>query len=196
MKPATTIFGERVSETPVLRTDRLNLREWRVTDRAPFASMNADPDVMEHFPKPMTRAESDAMIDRAEAVWADGGPCWWALETRDGEFLGFTGLYRPSFTAHFTPCVEVGWRLAKSAWGYGYATEAARAAMNWGFRNLGSDEIVSFTVPQNQRSRRVMEKLGMSHDPADDWDHPNLLENKRMKHHVLYRMQALNWPLF
>lgn len=154
--------------------------------------MNADPDVMEHFPAPLSREESDAMVDRAVTVWADGGPCWWALEDQAGNFIGFTGLYRPAFQTHFTPCVEIGWRLARSAWGKGYATEAATAAMKWGFRDLNLNEIVSFSVPQNRRSRKVMERLGMMRDPADDWDHPRMTED-RMIRHVLYRMDADHW---
>jgi len=182
-----------VFETPVLQTERLTLREWRETDRAPFAAMNADPTVMEHFPKPLAPPESDAMIDRAMENWAAGGPCWWALEDLNGEFIGFTGLYKPTFETHFTPCVEIGWRLTKDAWGNGYATESSTAAMTWGFDVLALDEIVSFTVPQNARSRRVMERLRMTYDPTDDWDHPRMAEIPRMQRHVLYRMQSKNW---
>lgn len=189
----TMTSGESVSDVPILRTDRLTLRAWRDTDRDPFAAMNADPDVMEHFPAPLSRTESDTMIDRAIAIWAEGGPCWWALETLEGEFIGFVGLYRPTFEAHFTPCTEIGWRLAKHAWGQGYATEAATAALSWGFHTLKLAEIVSFTVPQNHRSRRVMVNLGMRHDPDDDWDHPRLMECPRMKRHVLYRLRAIDW---
>ena len=177
----------------MLQTKRLILREWRNSDRDIFAAMNADPDVMEHFPAPLSREESDAMVDRAIAVWAEGGPCWWALENGEGDFIGFTGLYSPTFQTHFTPCVEIGWRLAKTYWGNGYATEAASAAMTWGFHELGLDEIVSFTVPQNKKSRRVMERLGMTQDPSDDWDHPRMADCPRMRRHVLYRMPANRW---
>lgn len=193
MRPTITIFGESVSEAPVLQTERLLLRGWRDADREPFAAMNADPDVMTYFPATLTREDSDGMIDRAMTIWAKGGPCWWALEDPNGDFVGFTGLYCPTFQTHFTPCVEIGWRLAKEHWGKGYATEAASAAMDWGFRELGLGQIVSFTVPENQRSRRVMERLGMVRDPKDDWDHPRMSDFPHMIRHVLYRIDADQW---
>jgi RimJ/RimL family protein N-acetyltransferase len=108
-------------------------------------------------------------------------------------FVGFVGLNVPKLQAHFTPCVEVGWRLAYDHWGRGYATEAARAAIEFGFTNAGLDQIVSFTVPVNRRSRRVMERVGMTHSPADDFDHPNLAEGHRLRRHVLYRLQRVDW---
>ena len=139
---------------------------------------------MEHFPGCLTRAEADALVDRAIASDL------FAAELRaTGEFIGFIGLSKPSFEAHFTPCVEVGWRLAAEYWGRGLATEGARAALRFGFEGMRLAEIVSFTVPANIRSRRVMEKLGMSHDPADDFDHPLLPEGHPLRRHVLYRLQ-------
>jgi RimJ/RimL family protein N-acetyltransferase len=181
-------------EVPELRTDRLVLRAWRESDREPFAEMNADPVVMEHFPTVLSRAESDAMVDRILDRWARGRPSLWAVEVPgDAPFIGFVGLLEPSFTAAFTPCVEIGWRLAAPFWGHGYAPEGARAALAHGFDTLGLDEIVSFTVPANANSRRVMEKLGMHHDPADDFDHPNLPEGDPLRPHVLYRLSAHRW---
>ncbi len=169
---------------------RLLLRGWRAGDRAPFAALNADPRVMEHFPHTLDRAGSDDLVDRFEAGWRANGFGQWAIERiEDGQFLGFAGLSRPSFEAHFTPAVEVGWRLARAAWGHGYATEAAIAAVGFGFETLGLDEIVSFTVPGNVRSRAVMERLGMTRDPSDDFDHPRLPEGHALRRHVLYRLR-------
>ena len=173
-----------------LRTERLLLRRWREADRAPFAALNADPEVMEHFPAPLSREESDAFVDRIEAFWAEYGFGLWAVERLDtGQFIGFDGLSMPSFEAQFTPCVEVGWRLAREHWGHGFATEAARAAMADGFDRLGLDEIVSFTATTNVRSMAVMERLGMTRDPRDDFDHPRVPEGHRLRRHVLYRLR-------
>lgn len=175
---------------PTLETERLVLRRWRPADRAPFAALNADPAVMEHFPAPLTREESDAMIARAEAHLDQHGFGPWAVEVRGGApVIGFVGLVVPRFTAHFTPCVEIGWRLARAHWGHGYATEAARAALAFGFGTVGLAEIVSFTVPANVRSIAVMERLGMTHDAAGDFDHPNLPEGHPLRRHVLYRIR-------
>jgi RimJ/RimL family protein N-acetyltransferase len=180
----------RVVTIPSIETERLVLRGFQAADRAPFAAMNADPEVMRHFPAPMEPASSDAMLERMAEHWAEHGFGLWAVERReDGRFLGFTGLTRPSFQAHFTPAVEVGWRLAREAWGHGYATEAARAAVAFGFETLGLDEVVSFTVAANERSWRVMERLGMTRDPADDFDHPRLAEGHPLRRHVLYRLR-------
>jgi RimJ/RimL family protein N-acetyltransferase len=179
---------------PRIRTERLLLRDWRDADRAPFATMNADPAVMEHFPGTLDRAASDEQVDRILAHWAAQGFGLWALERlEDGAFLGFTGLYRPKFEAHFTPAVEVGWRLARDAWGRGYATEAARAALRFGFEAVGLEAIVSFTVPAHVRSRAVMERLGMHRDPADDFDHPRLPLGHPLRRHVLYRLSRVEW---
>lgn len=179
---------------PELRTGRLLLRAWRDDDRAPFAALNADPVVMEHFPSVLTRDESDSMVDRILDRWARGRPSLWAVEVPgDASFIGFVGLLEPSFAAAFTPCVEIGWRLAAPFWGRGYAPEAASAVLSHGFGVLGLDRIVSFTVPANVRSRRVMDKLGMHHDPADDFDHPNLPPGDPLRRHVLYRLDATEW---
>lgn len=156
--------------------------------------MGADPAVMEHFPGLLDRAESDALVDRAAAGWDANAFGLWVLERRaDGQFLGFAGLSRPSWEAHFTPAVEVGWRLARDAWGHGYATEAARAALAYGFETVDLDEIVSYTVLANLRSRAVMERLGMMRDPADDFDHPRLPPGSPLRRHVLYRLARDAW---
>ena len=171
------------------RTERLLLRRWRDDDRAPFAAMNADPGVMEYFPATSDRRESDALADHIEAHFDTHGFGLWVVEIPDvSPFVGFVGLSVPTFDAHFMPAVEVGWRLAREHWGWGYATEAAQAAVDAGFDELGLEEIVSFTVPANFRSRRVMERLGMTHDPADDFDHPRVPEGSPLRRHVLYRL--------
>lgn len=175
---------------PELRTDRLVLRAWDDGDLAPFAAMNADPEVMHHFPAPLTREQSDEMVGRLWARAAQGRPSLWAVEVPGvARFIGFVGLLEPSFESSFTPCVEVGWRLAREHWGKGYAPEGARAALAWGFREAGLDEVVSFTVPANTASRRVMEKLGMHRDPGEDFDHPNLPVGHPLRRHVLYRLR-------
>jgi len=151
---------------------------------------------MEHFPRVRTFAESEEMLGRARRHWAEHGFGWWVVERRaDGAFLGIAGLLRPGFEAHCTPCVEVGWRLAAEAWGQGYATEAARASLRHGFRTLAPrlEEILAFTVPANARSRRVMDHLGMRHDPADDFDHPGLPEGHPLRRHLLYRLSREAW---
>ena len=173
-----------------LRTERLLLRRWEESDRKPFAALNADPAVMEFFPEPLDRDESEELVERIEMGFERHGFGLWALELRPGgEFIGFTGLAAPPFEAHFTPAVEVGWRLARSAWGKGYATEAGRAALAHGFGELGLGEIVSMTTVRNRRSRAVMERLGMSHDPADDFEFPNLPPGHPLRSHVLYRLR-------
>jgi len=175
---------------PVLRTERLILRAWREEDLAPLAALNADPVVMEFFPGTLSRAESDAAAAHVRAELEERGFGLWALEVPgEAEFIGFTGLGVPRFTAHFTPCVEIGWRLAREHWGRGYASEAARAALARGFDALGLDEIVSFTAAANARSRRVMEKIGMRRDPGDDFEHPNLAPGHPLRRHVLYRIR-------
>jgi ribosomal-protein-alanine N-acetyltransferase len=179
---------------PRIATERLILRGWQPGDREPFAALNADPRVAEFLGPPLDRAASDALIDRIVGHWSTDGHGQWALERReDGAFLGFVGLAAPSFEAAFTPCVEVGWRLAADAWGHGYATEAARAALRFGFEAIGLDEIVSFTTVANVRSRAVMERLGMRRDPADDFDHPRLAEDDPLRPHVLYRLAREEW---
>jgi ribosomal-protein-alanine N-acetyltransferase len=174
-----------------IHTERLRLRRWQESDLDPFATLNADPEVMELMAAPLTRAQSDAFVERIEATFDARGFGLWAVEVIEtGTFAGFVGLWPPSFDAHFTPAVEVGWRLARHAWGHGYATEAARAATEDGFRRVGLTEIVSFTAVLNRRSQRVMERLGMTRDPAEDFDHPALPPGHRLRRHVLYRLPA------
>jgi RimJ/RimL family protein N-acetyltransferase len=171
-----------------LQTDRLLLRRWRPADREPLAALNADPRVAE-FLGALSREESDSLAARIEAGFEQRGFGFWAVEIRGGAaFAGFVGLSVPRFEAHFTPCVEIGWRLAAEHWGHGYATEGARAALAFGFDELRLVEIVAFTAPGNTRSRRVMEKLGMTYDPADDFDHPLLAEGHPLRRHVLCRI--------
>ena len=173
-----------------LRTERLLLRPWSESDRAPFAAMNADPRVMEHFPSVQTRQQSDAFAERIIAHFAHHGYGLWAVQPHgSADFVGFVGLQHVQFEAHFTPAVEIGWRLAHHAWGRGYATEAAQAVVRYAFADAGLPVLVSMTTVANQRSRHVMDKIGMRHDPADDFDHP-LVTNTRVRRHVLYRLHA------
>lgn len=145
---------------------------------------------MEFLPQALTREESDTLATRICEHFDRYGFGLWAVEVKGGaQFIGFIGLSVPRFEAHFTPCVEVGWRLAYEHWGKGYATEGARAAVAFGFDELGLDEIVSFTVPEHQHSRRVMERIGMTHSSTDDFDHPGLSEGHRLRRHVLYRLR-------
>lgn len=174
-----------------LTTPRLRLRPWRAEDRAPFAALNADPAVMEFFPAPLDRVASDAVADRIEAHFVQHGFGLWAVEAPGtAPFIGFVGLSVPRFTTHFTPCVEIAWRLAREHWGCGYASEGARRALAHGFDALALREIVAFTVPANRRSRAVMQRIGMHHDPDGDFDHPGLPQDHWLRHHVLYRMTA------
>lgn len=178
---------------PELRTDRLDLRRWRRRDRRPFARLNADPAVMRHFPATLTRAESNALAERIAAHLEEHGWGLWALEERaTGRFLGFTGLAAVPFDAPFTPAVEIGWRLRRDAWGRGFATEAAQAAVEFAFAGSGLAlaEVVSFTAQVNERSRAVMRRLEMTHDAADDFEHPALPAGHRLRRHVLYRRRA------
>ena len=177
-----------------LRTDRLLLRRWRPDDRAPFAALNADPVVMEHFPGVLTREESDDFADRNEAGLEERGYGLWAVEVPDvAPFIGFIGLNPVRFDAHFTPALEVGWRLARDSWGHGYATEGAGAALAFAFDTLAKEEVVSFTTVKNARSRAVMERLGMTRDPTEDFEYPNLPEGHPIRPHVLYRLSRRAW---
>ena len=174
-----------------ITTERLKLREWRSSDRDEFARMNADPEVTRHFPAPLSRQQSDTMAQRIVDHIAKNQFGLWAVEVLGGApFIGFIGLCIPRFEAHFTPCVEIGWRLAKEHWQQGFATEGARACIQFGFDKLQLDEIVAMTIPANRPSRRVMEKLGMSHNPADDFDHPLVDPDSPMYRHVLYRLKT------
>ena len=182
---------------PEIRTERLFLRRWRLGDRLSFAALNSDPEVLAYFPAVLARAESDALADRIEASFEVRGFGLWAVEVIDGApFIGFIGLEIPQFEAGFTPCVEVGWRLARQSWGRGYATEGALAALAFGFDTVGLEEIVSFTSASNVRSRAVMERIGMTRDPADDFEHPSLPQGHALRQHVLYRIASAGMPEF
>ena len=175
----------------MIETDRLLLRHWTEEDREPFFRLNSDARVMEFMPAYLSRLESELLIDHIEDHFRKHRFGLYALELReDHSFLGFLGLAIPEFAAHFTPCVEIGWRLSRNHWGRGLATEGAKAVVKRAFEVLRLDALVSFTVPANTRSRRVMEKIGMTHDPAEDFDHPHLPEGHPLRHHVLYRLRT------
>jgi RimJ/RimL family protein N-acetyltransferase len=172
-----------------LRTARLELRPWSESDLAPFAALNADPVVMEHFPSTLSREQSDALVRRIEADMRERGYGLWAVELLDqGTLIGFIGLNPVPNTMPFAPAVEVGWRLAKRFWGQGLAREGAQASLHYAFDALELDEVVSFTAAGNGRSRALMERLGMHRDPSEDFAHPALAPDHRLSHHVLYRL--------
>lgn len=194
MTPVGTGSGGSEANVVELRTERLLLRDWRPQDRGPFARLNADPRVMEHFPSTLSREESDQLADRIEARLRHQGWGLWAVELlRDRQFAGFVGLNPVPFPAPFTPATEIGWRLAPEFWGEGYATEAAAAALDLAFDTLGLEEVVSYTSLPNLRSQGVMRRLGMSHDPADDFDHPRIPAGHRLCRQVLYRISPQSW---
>ena len=175
-------------------TERLHLRRWKESDKEPFAALNADPAVMEFFPNTLSREESDAFVQRIEERFEKWGFGLWAVELKEtGQFIGYVGLAIPQFAAPFLPAVEIGWRLAKEYWGKGYATEAANACLDVAFNQLGLKEIISFTVPANIPSRKVMERLGMTHNPGDDFAHPKLPADHPLSKHVLYRISREQW---
>lgn len=177
-----------------IKTDRLILRNWRKEDLEPFAALNADPRVREFFPGLLSRQESDHSVKVAsDHIAKYGWGLWAASLVETDELIGFIGLADVLFKAHFTPVVEIGWRLAHHHWGKGYATEGATAALQYGFETLGLNEIVSFTTVNNLRSRHVMEKIGMQHDPKDDFDHPKLPDQHPLSRHVLYRLDQQTW---
>lgn len=182
--------------TPQIRTQRLLLRGWREADKVPYGLLNADPEVMEHFPSVLTPLQSDEMVDRMSVAWELNGFGLWAVERTDtSQLVGFVGLAVPRFEIEgITPCVEVGWRLAQQHWGHGFAPEAAQAALRFGFENLSlpNDEIVSFTTTKNVRSQRVMQKVGMRLDPARGFDHP-LTPGWHGQRHVLYSIGRATW---
>jgi ribosomal-protein-alanine N-acetyltransferase len=179
---------------PRIETARLLLREWQDRDLEPFAALNADARVMEHFVSPLTRAESDALAARLRGGWATHGYGHWAVERRsDGRFIGFVGLALWAFDAPFMPAVEIGWRLVPDAWGQGFATEAANAALEFGFERAGLDEILSWTTVSNVRSRALMERIGMVRDPSADFEHPNIPVGHPIRPHVVYRLSRADW---
>ena len=178
----------------MIRTERLLLRRWQDTDREPFAALNADPAVVEHLQGPMSRERSDDFVGRIEAHWDEHGWGLWAVEVPGGAtFIGYVGLWPAGYVVE--GMVEVGWRLARESWGHGYATEAAREALRFGFGEVGLEEIVSFTVPQNVRSRRVMERIGLVRDHSGDFDHPRVdpVAFPHLVRHVFYRLDRASW---
>jgi anti-anti-sigma factor len=177
-----------VKEAPELRTERLLLRRWRRDDREPFAAMNADPVVMEHFPEVLSKSESDAFVDRIEARFDEFGYGLWVVEVPGhAAFIGFVGLAPVPEELPFAPAMEVGWRLARPYWGVGYASEGARAALACGSEDFGITEYVSMTAKTNLRSQRVMRRLGMTRHARDDFDHPRIPVGHPLRAHVLYR---------
>ena len=179
-----------VDATRTMETPQLLLRPWRDEDRKPFAAMSRDQDVMKYLLPFASHAAAMAWIDRQTAHLQQHGFCFWALESRTtGEFVGATGLLRIGYEAHFTPAVEVGWRLGRKHWGQGFAVEAATRALRFGFEDLGLPEIVANTVPANVNSQKVMKRLGMTRDPEDDFDHPLIAEGSPLRRQVLYRVK-------
>ncbi len=178
----------------MIETERLLLRPWRGADCAAFAELNADPEVMAHFPRLLSRGDSDAMIGRIQDHFGRHGYGFGAVERKsDGALIGMAGLNRAVFDAPVCPCVEVGWRMARAHWGHGYATEAARAWLGWGFGTLGLDEIVAFVVPANLRSQAVTSRLGMRRDSQRDFDHPALPEGDALRRHWLFALGRHGW---
>jgi ribosomal-protein-alanine N-acetyltransferase len=182
-----------VASGPELRTERLVLRRWRESDRDAFAALNSNPEVMAYFPAPLTRPESDFVFSQIEAGFERSGFGIWCVERLDGRFLGLTGLSVVPFEEHFTPAVEIGWRMLPQAWGLGYATEAARESLRFGFEEAGLEEIVSFASRGNERSIAVMERLEMHRDARGDFKHPLLDPAHVLAPHVLYRLSAQEW---
>lgn len=177
-----------------LRTPRLILRDWRDSDLDAFAAMAEDPEVMEHLPPIADRMVSDGIAAWLRQNLAENGFGRWAVELPgEAGFIGLVGLVETGFEAHFTPAIEIGWRLARPYWGRGYAQEAAQAALDFGFGEIGFHDIVAYTTPDNLRSLQLMARLGMSHDPADDFDHPDLPEGDKMRRLVLYRLSCESW---
>jgi RimJ/RimL family protein N-acetyltransferase len=178
-----------MTELIEIETERLRLRQWQAADREPFAALNADPRVMEFFPSPLTRRDSDALADRCQSLIEERGWGFWAAELKNTRaFIGFVGLHTPAAELPFSPCVEIGWRLAFQHWGQGLATEAATQALRIGFDVLGLQEIVSFTALVNRRSRAVMERLGMRE--SGTFEHPQAPKSSPLRQHCLYRLSA------
>lgn len=174
-------------------TERLKLRQWRFSDFASFAELNADPRVMQFFPETLARQSSDKMAKRCHQLINENGWGFWAVELKSSqEFIGFVGLNRPQVELPFSPCVEVGWRLHYRFWHKGYATEAGRAAINMAFEKLLLERVVSFTARINSPSRRVMERLGMQ-NTNQNFKHPAVPQGHDLEEHVLYEMTRKNW---
>jgi ribosomal-protein-alanine N-acetyltransferase len=188
-----------VDMPPHLETERLILRRWCSNDAEAFAAMNADPEVMRYFRVQPNRRQSDAMLERVREKWRQDGVSFWAVELKGTGnahtgLIGFCGLNWPTFPTHLGPCVEVGWRLARHTWGKGYATEAARASLAHGFGAMRLAEVVAFSVADNWRSRAVMERLGMTRNPDDDFNDPDEAVDSPLRRLVLYRLCREEWP--
>jgi len=177
-----------------IETERLILRTWKDSDHEPFSELNADPEVMEFFPKTYTLEETEQTIKNIEAGFEKNGFGFYAAERKDtGEFIGFIGMQWLPFEEKFTPAVEIGWRLAKKHWGLGFATEGARACLAHGFGELNLPEIVAITTPNNERSRNVMVKLGMKHYPEFDFERPTIPVGDPTRPHVMYKITRPEW---
>lgn len=177
-----------------IETERLRLRDWTDADAEPFAAMNGDPRVMEFFPAKLDRAASDALLARLRTNLERDGYGLYATEMKDGgQFIGFVGIAVPGFEAPFMPAIEIGWRLTRRSWGQGLASEAAAAVRDHAFADLDLAELVSFTAEWNVPSRRVMERIGMTHDPKDDFIHPKIAAGHKLAPHVLYRINKHQW---
>lgn len=183
-----------MADGPTLETERLLLRRWKERDSDPFAALNADPEVMEHFPAVLTAEESNQLLRRIDRQFEEFGFGLWAVEIKWAKrFIGFCGLAVPTFETHFTPAVEVGWRFAKDQWGSGYATEAAKVVLDFGFEKADLEQILSWTVPANLRSQGVMQRLGMQRAPELDFDHPRFLHDARLRRHIVFRITRPEW---
>lgn len=181
-----------MAELIEFETERLRMRQWKHSDRGPFAALNTDPGVMEFFPSPLTRSDSDAMADRCQSLIEERGWGFWVAESKaTQEVIGFLGLHIPIPELPFSPCVEVGWRLAFQYWGKGFATEAARGALRIGFERLSLPEIVSFCAAHHLKSRAVMERLGMRE--SGTFEHPGVPVDSIHRQHCLYRLSREDW---
>ena len=183
--------------TGYIETERLYLRQWQASDFAIFAEMNADPEVMKYFPKLLSATMSDVIANKCQQLIKDNGWGFWAVSLKDCSkkshaFIGFVGLNQTHADMSFVPCIEIAWRLRKEFWGQGYATEAARASLNFAFTELVLDEVVAFTAVINQRSQLIMERIGMT-DTQDNFYHPALNANHPLAEHVLYKITRQQW---
>jgi len=176
-----------------IETERLILRRWREEDKLPFAKLNADPLVMKYFSEVLTTKKSNELADRCETLITKNGWGFWAVETiSDNRFIGFTGLNQPEYELPVNSCVEIGWRFSAEAWGQGYATEAAKACLDFAFQNLVLDEVYSFSTVSNQKSRAVMERLNMVNQNLN-FNHPLVPDNDKLQEHVLYKIELQQW---
>jgi RimJ/RimL family protein N-acetyltransferase len=190
--------GNLAAEPPLLTTERLVLRNWTEADEEALYLLSNDREAMAYFADLPSREQIKGMVARHREALAQQRPGLFAVEARPGnplagELIGFVGLAVPRFEAPFLPCVEIGWRLRRTAWGHGYATEAARAVLEHAFSTLGLAEVLSFTAVANEPSRAVMRRIGMRHSPEEDFDHPNIVAGHPLRRHVLYRLSAEEW---